>query len=61
MEQKNTSYYEDKAAPIKVKDTIFEIMLSGVVSMEMIAMELNRMKCCGQNWQAVDIRKVLAD
>jgi hypothetical protein len=44
----------------RMKDIVFEIMLSGVTSLEGIAMELNRQGCWGNEWRAVDVRKLLS-
>jgi hypothetical protein len=43
-----------------MKDIVFDIMLSGVTSMDGIAMELNRQGIWGKEWRAVDVRRLLA-
>ena len=44
----------------RMRDIVFSIMLSGVTSIEGIAMELNRQGCWGKEWRAVDVRRLLA-
>jgi len=49
-----------KGTAYRMKDIVFDIMLSGVVSMEGIAMELNRQGHWGREWRAGDVRRLLA-
>jgi len=44
----------------RIKDIVFEIMLSGVTSIPGIVMELNRQGIQGKEWKPVDVRGVLA-
>ena len=44
----------------RMRDIVFSIMLSGVTSIEGIAMELNRQGIWGKEWKAVDVRKLLS-
>ena len=52
--------YDFSETAYKMKDIVFNIMLSGVTSIEGIAMELNRQKHYGKEWKAVDVRKLLS-
>ena len=51
--------YDFSETAYKMKDIVFNIMLSGVTSIEGIAMELNRQGCWGKEWRAVDVRRLL--
>ena len=44
----------------RMKDIVFDIMLSGVTSFSGIAMELNRHGHYGREWKPVDVRRLLA-
>ena len=44
----------------RIKDIVFNIMLSGVTSIPGIVMELSRQGCWGKEWRASDVRKLLA-
>jgi len=44
----------------EMKDIVFDIMFSGVTSMDGIAMELNRQGIWGKEWRVVDVRRLLA-
>ncbi len=52
--------YEVSDSAYRIKDIVFNIMLSGVTSISGIAMELNRRRYCGKKWEAVDVRRLLA-
>ncbi len=52
--------YEVSDSAYKMKDIVFNIMLSGVTSITGIAMELNRQGIWGKEWRAVDVKRLLA-
>ncbi len=52
--------YEFSDSAYRIKDIVFEIMLSGVTSIPGIVMELNRQGIQGKEWKPVDVRGVLA-
>jgi hypothetical protein len=52
--------YDIGDSAYRIKDIVFEIMLSGVTSIPGIVMELNRQGIQGKEWKPVDVRGVLA-
>ena len=52
--------YDFSDPAYRIKDIVFNIMLSGVTSITGIAMELNRQGYWGKEWRAADVRRLLA-
>ena len=57
IEEERYDFYDSE---YRMKDILFDIMLSGVTSMTGIAMELNRQGYWGKEWRAVDVKRLLA-
>lgn len=43
-----------------IKDVVFNIMFSGITSLNGIAIELNRQGHWGKEWKPVDVKRLLA-
>ena len=52
--------YDFNYSDYRMKDIIFDIMLSGVTTMSGIAMELNRQGHWGKEWKPVDVKRLLS-
>ncbi len=52
--------YDFNDSEYRMRDIMFNIMLSGVTSITGIAMELNRQGHWGKEWRAVDVKRLLA-
>ncbi len=51
--------YDFSHSAYRMKDIIFDIILSGVTSITGIAMELNRRGCYGREWKLIDVKRLL--